>query len=217
MDRVRVAIVDDHPLYRDGVVQTLRADPDFEVVGEGGSADEAVRLVRSLAPDVILLDLTMPGTGLEAIRMIMERSPNTKILVLTASEHDDDLLTALERGARGYALKGLGGEDLRQVVRSVSRGEGYVPPALAAGFLAGAAKSTRAAPAGPSLADRLSERERQVLQLLADGHSNREIGDNLSLTEKTVKHYVTSIFQKLEVRNRTEAALLARELIGPPA
>lgn len=211
---IRVGIVDDHPLYREGVVQTLRADPDIEVAGEGGSADDAVRLMRTLSPDVLLLDLTMPGGGLEAIRTILAQMPDAKILVLTASEHDDDLLTALERGARGYALKGLGGEDLGRVVRAVARGEGYVPPSLAAGFLAGAARAARAAPAPPSPLERLSEREREVLGLLSEGRSNREIGEQLHLTEKTVKHYVTGILQKLEVRNRTEAARLAIQDLG---
>jgi two-component system nitrate/nitrite response regulator NarL len=214
LERIRVGIVDDHPLYRDGVVQTLRGDPGFAVVGEGGTAEEAVRLAETLAPDVLLLDLTMPGHGLDAIATIVERAPNTSILVLTASEHDDDLLTALQRGARGYALKGLGGEDLRRIVRAVACGERYVPPALAAGFLIGASRLVRAEPAAPSPVDRLSEREQQVLHLLANGLSNREIGDVLHLTEKTVKHYVTSIFQKLDVRNRTQAALLAHQERG---
>ena len=211
MGRIRVGIVDDHPLYRDGVVLTLRGDTDFDVVGEGGTADEAIQIAESLAPDVILLDLTMPGNGLDAITAIAERAPSVKILVLTASEHDDDLLAALERGARGYALKGLGRDDLRGIVRAIARGEHYVPPALAAGFLIGAARSVRLEPVAASPVDRLSEREQQVLKLLADGRSNREIGGELHLTEKTVKHYVTSIFQKLDVRNRTQAALLARE------
>jgi two-component system, NarL family, nitrate/nitrite response regulator NarL len=208
MERIRVGIVDDHPLYRDGVVQTLRSAPDFEVVGEGGTADEAIRLVETRDPDVLLLDLTMPGDGLDAITTIVEQAPSVKILVLTASEHDDDLLTALDRGARGYALKGLGRDDLRGIVRAVAGGERYVPPSLAAGLLIGAVRSAQAAPAEPSPVDRLSEREQQVLDLLADGRSNREIGDQLHLTEKTVKHYVTSILQKLDVRNRTQAALL---------
>ena len=217
MERIRVGIVDDHPLYRDGVVQTLRDAPDFEVVGEGGTADEAIHLVETHAPDVLLLDLTMPGDGLDAITTIVERAPSVKILVLTASEHDDDLLTALERGARGYALKGLGRDDLRGIVRAVARGEHYVPPSLAAGLLIGAARSAHAAPAVLSPVDRLSERERQVLALLADGRSNRGIGEQLHLTEKTVKHYVTSILQKLDVRNRTQAALLARQERGHTA
>ena len=214
MGRIRVGIIDDHPLYRDGVVQTLWGATDFEVVGEGGTADEAIQLVDALSPDVLLLDLTMPGDGLDAITAIVERAPGVKILVLTASEHDDDLLTALERGARGYALKGLGRDELRGIVRAVARGERYVPPALAAGLLIGAARSVLAASVEPSPVDRLSEREQQVLDLLADGSSNRAIGEELHLTEKTVKHYVTSILQKLDVRNRTQAALLARQERG---
>lgn len=211
MGRIRIVIVDDHPLYRDGVVQTLRTEPDIEIVGEGGAAADAVRLAETLAPDVLLLDLTLPGGGLDSIETILTRAPGVRILILTASEHDDDLLTALERGAQGYALKGLSGDDLRGIVRAIARGERYVPPALAAGFLLSAAKAGRPVIHEPSPVERLSEREQQVLDLLADGRSNREIGEGLHLAEKTVKHYVTSILQKLDVRNRTQAALLARE------
>ena len=206
----RVAIVDDHPLFREGVAQTLRAHPMIEVVGEGMTADEAIRLVERLAPDVLLLDLTIPGCGLSVLKAVAGGS--TRVLILTASEHDDDLLGALEAGARGYALKGIGGDDLVRVVQAVAAGEVYVPPSLAAGLLIGVARGTRLPAAPSSPLEELSERERQVLDLLASGQSNREIGDSLHLTEKTVKHYVTAILQKLNVRNRVEAALQAREL-----
>ena len=207
----RVAIVDDHPLFRGGVAQTLGASPGIQVVGEGENAQDAIRLVDTLAPDVLTLDLTIPGGGgLAVLRAVGHQS--TRILILTASEHDDDLLAALEAGARGYALKGVGGDDLVRIVQAVAAGETYVPPGLAAGLLIGVARGDRNARASTSPLEELSERERQVLDLLASGQSNREIGEQLHLTEKTVKHYVTGILQKLNVRNRVEAALQAREL-----
>lgn len=207
----RIAVVDDHPLFREGVAQTLDAQDGLEVVGQADSAEAAIRLVETLAPDVLLLDLTLPGGGLAVLRAIAGRP--THVMVLTASEDDDDLLAALEAGARGYVLKGVGADELMRIVRLVAAGEVYVPPSMAAVLLIGVARGSRAA-APTSPLDALSERERQVLELLAQGQSNREIGDGLHLTEKTVKHYVTAILQKLNVRNRVEAALQAREILA---
>ena len=210
---LRVAIVDDHPLFREGIARTLAAQPGIDVVAEGGSVQDAIRIVETLAPDVLTLDLTIPGGGgLAALRAL--QPGRTQILILTASEHDDDLLAALEAGARGYALKGVGGDELVQIVQSVAAGNVYVPPSLAASMLIGVARGGRGARTPSSPLEELSERERQVLDLLAAGQSNREIGDQLHLTEKTIKCYVTAIFQKLNVRNRVEAALQARALGG---
>lgn len=208
---VHLVIIDDHPLFREGVANTLHADPDIALVGEGTTADDAVRLAGDLLPDLILLDITIPGGGHRAAQLIAAAYPVIKIVMLTASEDEDDILAALKAGARGYILKGVSARELIRIIHAVAAGEGYVPPSLAASLLA---EMTGSAPAGPSATnplDELSERERQILEGVAAGLSNKEIGHQLSLTEKTVKHYMTNILQKLQVRNRVEAALLAQK------
>jgi len=210
-ERIRVVVADDHPMFRAGVVSSLAANPDFEVVGEGSSADEAVKLADSLTPDVCLLDIAMPGGGLVAAREITASRPETRVVMLTVSEDEDDLLAAMKSGASGYVLKGAAGSELINVLRMVNAGEVYVAPGLAWGLLREMSRP-RSAPL-----DELSTREREVLELVAAGMSNQEIGERLGLAEKTIKHYMTSILGKLRVRSRVEAALLAyREGITPP-
>lgn len=206
---VRIIVADDHPLFRGGVVRTLTegAGPEgagFEVLGEAGTADEAVALVEQHMPDLALLDISMPGGGIAAAREIGRRFPAVRIVMLTVSEADDDVLAALKAGARGYVPKGVGAAELRSVLRSVASGASWVPPTLAARLLA-----TLQAP-GPGPAE-LSRREEDILRLVACGLSNKEVARRLDLQEKTVKHYMTNILQKLQVRNRVEAALVARE------
>jgi two-component system nitrate/nitrite response regulator NarL len=208
-DKIQVAIVDDHPLFRDGLIQTLRAERDIEIVGQATTAPEAVELAGELLPDVVLLDVTIPGSGLVAAQGITAISPVTKIIMLTASEAEEDVLAALKAGARGYILKGVSGPELVKIVRDVYAGEAYVTPTLAASLLtemnparAGQRPVTRPL-------DDLTDRERQILEQVAAGLSNKEIAQQLFLSEKTVKHYMTNILQKLHVRNRVEAALLA--------
>jgi DNA-binding NarL/FixJ family response regulator len=210
-DKQRLALVDDHVLFRDGLATILQAEADFDVVGQGGSAGDAVRLARELRPDLILLDLDMPGGGLEAARAIASEIPATRIVVLTASEDDDQLVEALKTGARAYILKGVAARELLRILRAVAAGESYVPPALAASLLVelhDPGAQARKAPENPL--NELTQREREILEGLAGGFSNKEIGQQLFLSEKTVKHYITSILQKLQVRNRVEAALLAQ-------
>ncbi len=209
-DKIQLVIVDDHPLFRDGVIQTLKAEPDIEIVGQATTAPEAVRLAGELLPDLILLDITIPGGGLNAARTIAATLPVTKIVMLTASEAEEDVLAALKAGARGYILKGVSGRDLIKIVRDVYAGEAYVTPALAASLLSEmqGGWAGQKSPANPL--DELTERERQILEKVAAGHSNKEIAQQLFLSEKTVKHYMTNILQKLQVRNRVEAALLAQ-------
>jgi DNA-binding NarL/FixJ family response regulator len=210
-DPIHLVIIDDHPLFREGVANTLRADPDITLVGEGMTAADAVRLAGEVLPDIILLDLTIPGGGLRAAQAIAAAYPVIKLVMLTASEDEDDVLTAMKSGARGYILKGVSARELIRIIRAVAAGEGYVPPSLAASLLA---EMTGTAPAGRTAAsplDALSEREHQILEGVAAGLSNKEIGKQLVLTEKTVKHYMTNILQKLQVRNRVEAALLAQK------
>ena len=209
-NKVRVVLADDHPLFREGVARTLVADPDFDIVGEGTDADEAVKLATDLLPDIIILDISMPGSGIEAARKVASVCPVVKIIMLTVSEHDDDVTSALQAGARGYILKGIGGEELINIVKAVHHGESYVSPDLAARLLTAMKDSGRSGIQRDPLSE-LTAREEQILKGVARGLSNKEIGRELELQEKTVKHYMTNILQKLQVRNRVEAALMAKE------
>jgi DNA-binding NarL/FixJ family response regulator len=209
---IRIVVADDHPMFRAGVVASLAAQPDIEVVAEGSSATEAIRLVGEHGPDVCLLDIAMPGGGLTAAREICASSPQTRVVMLTVSEDEDDLLEAMKAGASGYVLKGAAASELAGVLRSVNAGEVYVAPGLAWGLLREMSRPKSA----PAPLEELSAREREVLELVAEGLSNQEIGARLHLAEKTIKHYMTSILGKLRVRSRVEAALLAyREGIAP--
>ena len=208
---IRLVVADDHPMFRAGVVATLGAADDMCVVAEASDAATAMRLVKEHLPDVALLDIAMPGGGLNAARDITSTCPATRVVMLTVSEHEDDLLAAMKAGASGYVLKGAPASELMNVLKTVNAGEVYVAPGLAWGLLREMSKP-RSAPL-----DELSTREREVLELVAAGLSNQEIGERLGLAEKTIKHYMTSILGKLRVRSRVEAALLAyREGIAPP-
>jgi two-component system, NarL family, nitrate/nitrite response regulator NarL len=209
---IRVVVADDHPLFREGVVTSLRSMEGITVVGQAENGDEALRVVREELPDLALLDVTMPGGGIEAARRITAACPATRIVMLTVSEDEDDLLAAMKAGASGYVLKGVSARELASVVRSVSAGEVYVAPSLAFGLLREMSQERTSDP----LAE-LSSRERQVLELVANGLSNQEIGAKLGLAEKTIKHYMTNILTKLQVRSRVEAALLAARVgLGQP-
>lgn len=200
---IRVVVADDHPLFREGIVAALQSVDDIVVVGEAADADGALRMVRAELPDLILLDVSMPGSGLQAAVGIATDCPATRIVMLTVSEDEDDLLAAMKAGASGYLLKGASTGELCDVVRSVSTGEVYVAPSLASGVLREMSR--------PRLVDQVAElipRERQVLELVASGLNNQEIGVELGLSEPTVKRYMTNILQKLQVRSRVEAALL---------
>jgi two-component system nitrate/nitrite response regulator NarL len=212
MDKQKtVVVVDDHPLYRSGVVQSLTDDGRFTVVAQGSNADDAVGLAKEFRPDVMMLDISMPGNGVEAARQIAASVPGVNIAMLTVSEADDDIMSALQAGAKGYILKGVSADELAGIVAGIASGESYVSPGLAARLLV----SMRARPAPARAADTplatLTAREEQILKLVAQGLSNKEVGRKLDLQEKTVKHYMTSILQKLNARNRVEAAVLARE------
>lgn len=210
-----MVIVDDHPLLREGVAHTLRAEADIDVGGEGETADDAIRLARDLLPDIILLDITMPGGGVSAAQTIAVTCPVTKIVMLTVSEAEDDVLAAFKAGAQAYILKGVAARELVGILRAVHAGEVWVTPKLAATLLM---DSTKAVPRSDAASDPLSgltEREHEILTLVAGGLSNKEIGQQLFLTEKTVKHYMTNILQKLHVRNRLEAAMLVQK-VGRP-
>lgn len=210
-EKINVVVADDHPLLRGGVVLSLQEHGGFNIVAEAGTADEAIQAVETHLPDIALLDISMPGSGLTAATEIASRFPTVAIVMLTVSEADDDLLSALRLGARGYILKGVSSQDLIDVLINVAGGASYVSPHLAARVLAAMQARNGRSDAAISFED-LTSREIGILRLLATGKSNKEIARDLDLQEKTVKHYMTSILQKLQVRNRVEAALRAREL-----
>lgn len=209
--KVHIVVADDHPLFRGGVVLTLQENGGFEVVAEAGTAAEAVTAIENHMPDIVLLDISMPGSGLAAATEISHRFPAVAIVILTASEADDDLLAALKAGARGYALKGISADELTDILLSVAEGASYVSPTLAGRVLA-AMQDRKNRLACAHDAEDLTEREADILRHVALGRSNKEIARELDLQEKTIKHYMTNILQKLQVRNRVEAALKARDM-----
>jgi len=204
---VRIAIVDDHPLFREGVARSLRAIGGFEIVGEGETAADAEKLASG-KPQIMLLDISMPGGGLKAAANILARHPDQKIVMLTVSEANADLAMALRTGVRGYVLKGVGSSQLAEILHSVSAGEQYISHTLSTRLLNDLIKPE----AGKAdLIAKLSSREAGILSLVAEGLSNKEVAKRLALQEKTVKHHMTRVLAKLNVRNRTEAALLMHQ------
>lgn len=209
---IRVALVDDHPMMRRGLRDTLMEQGDFQVVGEGASADEAVELAQSAKIDVIIVDVNMPGGGLTAVERISKFSNPPKVLVLSVFDNMANVRTAMECGASGYVLKGVEGDELARILRSVCEGKKHVGPELAAKLFAEpddeTAVEATAAVVKDERLDLLNKRERQIFELIAKGLSNRAIAKKLKLGEETIKHYNTQMFSKLGVKNRTEAALL---------
>ncbi|MCA9951415.1 MAG: response regulator transcription factor [Anaerolineales bacterium] len=204
---IRILIADDHPLFRDGVARSLTAEPDMLVVAEAGTGEEACDLAADLLPDVLLMDITMPGEGgIAAARKIAAAWPVIRIMMLTVSEEQDSLMAALKAGARGYVLKGVTARELANALRVVAAGDVYISPTLAGGILFEMTTKQQYDPFND-----LTERERDILKLVAEGLTNREIGDRLHLAEKTIKHYMSNVLQKLQVRSRVEAALLAQK------
>lgn len=202
---VRILVADDHPLFREGVLHSLGADSHFEVIAQASSGEEAVEMAQRLRPDLVLLDITMPRMGgIEAAARIAVNAPDVRIMMLTVSGNQENLMAALKAGAHGYVLKGVSASELRAITRRVAEGEAYVTPALAAELLTEFSRP----PVPDSLSD-LTARESEVLKLLSQGLTNREIGEHLHLAEKTIKHHMSNILQKLHVRTRTEAALMA--------
>lgn len=206
-----MAVVDDHPMMRRGVSETLSEEPDLELVGTGASAEDALRLARQGRPDLMLLDIALPGGGIEAAREIVKACPDVKVVFLTVREDRATVNAALRAGARGYIVKGVEGPELVSTLRRVNSGQSYVTPALAAQLLAAEHKGAATAlSADASPGARLTAREQQIVERLGKGLSNQEIAEELDLTESTIKHYMTRILQKLGFRNRTEAAIFAR-------
>ncbi len=204
-EAIRILLADDHPLFRDGVALSLGAEPGLDVIAQAGSAEEAVELAHRLRPDVVILDISMPKMGgVAAAAAIAAQETGARIVMLTVSEDRDTLFAALKAGANGYVLKGVSASELRAVVRRIADGETFITPTLAAELIFEFSRPRREDP----VCD-LTARESAVLDRIAHGLTNREIGDQLHLSEKTVKHYVTLVLHKLRVRSRTEAALLA--------
>lgn len=208
-DRISIVVVDDHSLFRAGVIQTLMLDPDLEVIGQGGSGADAVTLVQSEKPDIVLLDISMPGNGVDAAREIALLEHPAKVIMLTVSENDENIMGALEAGAVGYILKGIEATQLIDAVRSVAEGNSFISPNLTLRLLANVKRK-----ATPSLLSTLSEQERRTLKLVSKGMSNREVGQELGILEKTVKFHMTRIMAKIKARNRVEASLIARREWG---
>lgn len=205
---ISLAVIDDHPLFREGVIRSLTEMDGFSIVGEGSSKEDALRIATEHRPDILLLDISMPGGGLDAISLILGQIPDQKIVMLTVSEASDDVMAALKSGAKGYVLKGVGSRMLADIIRSIAAGDSYVAPTLSARLIS---ENGSAAQVNPFNA--LTDREREVLELASAGLSNKHIGLKLDLHEKTIKHHMTQIFAKLEVSNRTEAAMAFRDEI----
>lgn len=208
MSTLSILIADDHPLFRSGLRALIATLPEAECVGEASTGAEAIRLAEELQPDLVLMDLKMPdGGGLEAIRHIVQTSPHIRILVVTMFEDDDSIFAAMRAGARGYVLKDSHDADLGRAIRAVGSGEAIFSPALAARMIS----FFSARPALPPLLfPELTESERNVLKLLAQGASNDEIARTLSLSPKSVRNYVSNIFSKLQVADRAQAIVKAR-------
>ena len=209
-DAVRVLIADDHPLFREGMRGRLDRVADLAVVGEAASGDEAVELARELAPDVILMDIKMPGlNGIEATREILQAGPQVGVLVLTMFEDDDSVFAAMRAGAKGYLLKDSGGEGVVHAIRAVASGEAVFGPGVAERIIGFFSVPRSSAPqrAFPEL----TEREEEVLSLVAQGKSNQEISRQLFVSLKTVRNHVSNILVKLQVADRAQAVIRARD------
>jgi len=207
-DAIRIAVIDDHPMFREGAVQSLTCIDGIEVVAEGATAADALKVAEEFRPDVMLLDISLPGGGVEAAANIARTCPGVRSVMLTASESEVDVASALQAGARGYILKGSSGAEVVETVRAIYRGESYVAPCLAARLLIQMGKRTEVVASKP--ANDLTTREDEILALVSSGLTNKEIAIRLQLTERTVKHHMTSIMRKAKVRNRVEAMLMFR-------
>jgi DNA-binding NarL/FixJ family response regulator len=211
MAPIRLLVADDHRVYREGIRVLLHGVEEVEVVGEAADGDQAIRLAEQLSPDVVLMDLRMPGTnGIEATRRVAARDPRVGVLVLTMYDDDESVFSAMRAGARGYLLKDADQADLVRAVEAVSRGEAIFSPAVAR-RLAGYFAALHAAAPGVQAFPDLTAREREILRLIAAGRSNPAIAGRLGLRVKTVQNHISSIFNKLQVADRAQAIVRARE------
>jgi len=210
VETLRVLVADDHPMFRDGLRALLASTPDTELVGEATSGEEVVSLATRLQPDVILMDVQMPGVdGIEATRRIVQDSPHVRVLVVTMFEDDATVFAAMRAGARGYLLKGANYKEMLRAIVAVGNGEAIFSPKLAVrlmDYFTGIRPAVR-----PQVFPELSDREREILDLIAQGHKNPEIAKRLYLSPKTVRNHVSNILSKLQVVDRTQAIIRARE------
>ncbi len=210
METIRILLADDHPFFRDGVRVLLDSVADTEVVGEAGSGDEAIELAAALQPDVVLMDINMPGTnGVEATRRILDTSPHVAVLMVTMYEDDDSVFSAIRAGARGYLLKGANQVELLRAIRAVHGGEVIFGAGIAWRVMSYFASPRPAVPWQPF--PDLTDREREILGLIAQGHDNAAIVRRLVLSPKTVRNHISNIFSKLQVADRAEAIARAHE------
>jgi DNA-binding NarL/FixJ family response regulator len=210
MSLIRILVADDHALFRDGLRALFFSVPDTEVVGEAATGEEAIARAEDLQPDVVLMDIQMPGVnGIEATRTIVRNSPHIGVIVVTMFEDDDSVFAAMRAGARGYVLKGADQDEILKVIRAVAAGEAHFGPEIARrlmGFF-----SAREPAATAEAFPELTAREREVLDLIARGRNNQEIAKELYLSHKTVRNHISNIFTKLQVADRAQAIIRARE------
>ncbi|MBI4494691.1 MAG: response regulator transcription factor [Chloroflexi bacterium] len=210
MDPICILIADDHTLFRDGLRALLGSIPEYEVVGEAATGEEAVAQAAALQPDVVLMDILMPDTnGIEATRRILHTSPHIGVVVLTMFEDDDSVFAAMRAGARGYILKGADQAEMLRAIRAVASGEALFGPSIARRLMSFFSAPRPLAP--PQAFPELTEREREILALIAQGHSNTLIAERLVLSPKTVRNHISNIFNKLQVADRAQAIVRARE------
>lgn len=210
MSTLSVLIADDHPVFRDGIRALLEATPDLQVGGEATTGEEAVSLTKTLEPDLILMDIHMPGlNGIEATRQIVSADPSIRVLMVTMFEDDTSVFTAMRAGARGYVLKDATREEIRRAIRAVGNGEAIFSPAIARRLMAYFASPPLSIP--KNMFPELTNREKEILHLVARGESNRAIAEQLTLSPKTVSNYVSNVLNKLQVADRAEAIARARD------
>ncbi|HEX6970879.1 MAG TPA: response regulator transcription factor [Limnochordia bacterium] len=210
---IRVLLADDHALLRQGLRRILELESDLVVVGEAGDAEEAVAKVAELEPHVVLMDITMPrGGGVEATRTIVRQFPDVHVIALTIHDDDEYVVELINAGARGYLLKDVDPARVVEAIRRVARGESFIPPTLMSkvlGEFRRLASLNRSGRPSQARGEVLTEREQEILQLIVDGHTNREIAAKLFISEKTVKNHITNILKKLQLSDRTQAAVYA--------
>ena len=210
---IRILLADDQSLFREALRMLISSQPDLEVVGEAANGEEAIRLADSFRPNVVLMDLQMPVmNGVAATRQLHSDQPDCRVIALTTFDGDEYVFDCLRAGAVGYLLKDAPSENLFAAIRAAARGESFLQPSVTKRVLAEFTRLSDQPPPSSTLVEPLSDREHEILRLIAKGSTNREIAEALFITEGTVKNHVTNILSKLDVRDRTQAALKAREL-----